>query len=260
MTHTVVGLFNDADDARDAVEELRDHGFSDSQVDCSMSRTSDTTTGARNTDDDDDNAITRFFKSLFGDEDDARRYSSASRNRSIVTVHATSEEEARRAAEILDDEGAIDVNENGGMNMYNNTSTDMSDTNRGMDRTEEHRIPIVQENLEVGKREVEKGGLHVRSRIVERPVEESVRLREERVWVDRQPVDREVRADGDTFRERDIELTERAEVPIVNKQSRVVEEVRVGKETNERQETVRDTVKNTEVDIDKTPGNRDSRY
>ena len=56
-------------------------------------------------------------------------------------------------------------------------------------------------------------------------------------------------ADVNNFQQGDIELTERAEVPVVNKQARVVEEVEVGKTVEEREETVSDTVRRTDVDV-----------
>jgi uncharacterized protein (TIGR02271 family) len=254
MSQTVIGLFDDAEDARDAVEKLADRGFDRSQIDCSPARTGDSSMNSSDSrdDDHDDNAITRFFKNLFGDDDDeATRYSSASRNRSIVTVHARSSEEAERAAEILDDEGAVSVDESGSSDSYRGRDN-FTATDRSSDRGEEQRIDVVEENLEVGKREVETGGVSVRSRIVERPVEENIRLRNERVWVERESVDRPASStDTDAFRERNIELTEKAEIPVVNKEARVVEEIRVGKETEERNETIHDTVKKTEVDVDK---------
>jgi uncharacterized protein (TIGR02271 family) len=117
-------------------------------------------------------------------------------------------------------------------------------------------IPIIQENLEVGKKEVETGGVNVRTRIVERPVEERVNLREEHVHVERRPVDRPVSdADIDNFKEGEVEITERAEVPVVDKEARVVEEVSLNKEVEEHDETIRGTVRNTEVDIEKLDPN-----
>ena len=55
--------------------------------------------------------IGNFFSSLFGGGDDADRHSRVGDRSSIVTVHAQSEDEAERAADILDDNGAVDVNE-----------------------------------------------------------------------------------------------------------------------------------------------------
>jgi uncharacterized protein (TIGR02271 family) len=112
-------------------------------------------------------------------------------------------------------------------------------------------VPIVEEQLQVGKREVEQGGARIRTHIEERPVEETVNLREEHVKVERRPVNRPV-GEGDmaAFKEGTIEVTQRTEQPVVSKQARVVEEVNIGKEVTERQETVRDTVRRTEVDVE----------
>ena len=49
-------------------------------------------------------------------------------------------------------------------------------------------------------------------------------------------------------------MRETAEVPVVSKEARVVEEVSLDKEITERQETIRDTVRNTEVDVEQIPG------
>ena len=76
-------------------------------------------------------------------------------------------------------------------------------------------------------------------------------LREEHVTVDRRPVDRALTdADAAAFREQDITVTETAEVPVVAKQAHVVEEVVVGKQATEHTETVRDTVRRTDVEVE----------
>jgi stress response protein YsnF len=272
MAQTVVGFFDNAADAQRAVEQLVSNGFDRSRIDVSSGTGSGTSTTSGHHDHDRENGITRFFKNLFGDNDeDADRYSRVGmRSNSIVTVHADSSDEAERAADLLDDYGAINVNERASQYETTGTSTDYDrstdtdyDRNRAYSDTDTRRSDIsdtsdrdqtinrIEENLEVGKRTVERGGVRVRSRIVEKPVEENIRLREERVNVERNPVDREAtRADLENFEERDIELTERAEVPVVNKEARVVEEIRVTKDVDEREETVRDTVRRTEVDVD----------
>ena len=116
-------------------------------------------------------------------------------------------------------------------------------------------IKVVQEQLRVGKREVARGAVRVRSYVVERPVEEEVRLHEERVQIERRPVNRPMdQADAAAFRDRTVEVQARAEEAVVGKEARVVEEIGVRKETNERVETVRDTVRHTEVEIENTGG------
>lgn len=322
MRQTVIGLFNKSADAQQAVQRLLSNGFTNDNVDISLSTsgaahagTTGSTTGSTNFDLDDDDrnehesGISRFFKNLFGDDDnDATRYSTASRGKSLVTVHAMSEEEAKRASDILDDAGAVDVDDDasdyntnsnynttgaapvgafnettgaattpglgadlttgttsgmttgstlgiGSTGITNTTDSDIT-SDRDLTSTSDRdltdkTIPIIEENLEVGKRTVQTGGVRVRSRIVERPVEEELRLRQERVYVQRNPVDRRASdADFTGFKEGEIEVTEHAEVPVVNKEARVVEEVSLGKDVDERTETVRDTVRKTEVDID----------
>ncbi len=308
MAQTVIGMFDNSTEAQQAVEKLVSSGISRDRIDVSdqssSSSTSSTdsysssgsTSTSRDRDDDhNDNAITRFFKNLFGDDDDdADRYSKvASRAKSIVTVHANSSDEAEDAADILDDNGAVDVNERAsdyGYGKSTGSSTgnmsgsgigstgvgagvaaltgsgdaDYTDTERTRstdtdytgtsDRTtndESRKIPVIKEDVEIGKQEVQSGGARIRSRIVERPVEESIRLRQERVNVERNPVDRPATdSDFSNFEEKDIEMVERSEVPVVNKQARVVEEVSLNKEVEETSETIRETARETEVDVD----------
>jgi len=308
MRQTVIGLFNKSSDAQQAVQRLLSNGFTNDNVDISLSTSSGTTagtssgtTGSTNFDLDNDrdeheSGISRFFKNLFGDDDDddVNKYSRASRGKSIVTVHAMSDDEASRASDILDDAGAVDVDENADDYSYGTTGaspvgafnettgtyvtpgfgadttigtttgtgdlditsdrgtayTSDSDITSDRDLTDK-KIPIIEENIEVGKRTVQTGGVRLRSRIVEKPVEEELRLRTERVYVERNPVDRPAsESDFNTFREGEMEVTEHAEVPVVNKEARVVEEVSLGKDVDERKETVRDTVRKTEVDVD----------
>ncbi|HEY0011387.1 MAG TPA: YsnF/AvaK domain-containing protein [Allosphingosinicella sp.] len=137
---------------------------------------------------------------------------------------------------------------------------------------EEQRIPIVEEELRVGKREVERGGARVRSYVRETPVQEQVTLREEHVEIERRPVQGQASttlgASGttgttgatgtgtttggaeDLLQERTIEMRETAEEAVVQKVANVREEVVVTKTAEERTETVQDTVRRTEVDIE----------
>jgi uncharacterized protein (TIGR02271 family) len=117
---------------------------------------------------------------------------------------------------------------------------------------DEVHIPVVEEQLAVGKREVERGGVRVRSYVTEQPVHEQIRLREERVNVERHPVDRPV---GDeAFREQAVEVRASAEEAVVQKTARVVEEVVVGKAVTQRQEQIGDTVRHTEVQVEQLGG------
>jgi stress response protein YsnF len=260
MLQTVIALFNNSSDAQNAAERLMNNGFSRDNIDISLNtvNTQAATMESGNYKDTNESGVGRFFRSLFRDDSyEADKYTKvAERGNSVVTVYATTAEEAQRVANILDSSGAIDVNERATEYGYTSgsgiTSKETMDTRSGNVPTS---IPVVEENVQIGKREVETGGVRLRSRIVETPVEENSRLREEYVRVERTPVDSPAtEADLQNFQEREIEITGHAEVPVVNKEARVVEEVNLNKEVEERDETVKETVRKTEVDVENLEG------
>ena len=116
---------------------------------------------------------------------------------------------------------------------------------------EEQVIPLAEEELQVGKRTVDRGTTTIRRYVVRRPVEESVTLRDETVTVERRrPVTAgEAGVPAGAFEERTVEVHQTAEEPVVNKTARVAEEVVVRKDTTERTETVRDDVRREEVEV-----------
>ena len=119
-------------------------------------------------------------------------------------------------------------------------------------------VPVVEEQLNVGKKEIDTGGgVRVNTRVEEKPVEANINLREENVRVERRPTDRPAtEADFAKAGSGTVEVTEHKEVPVINKEARVVEEVVIDKEARDRTETVRDTVRKTDVDVervDKSP-------
>jgi uncharacterized protein (TIGR02271 family) len=117
--------------------------------------------------------------------------------------------------------------------------------------TQEQVIPLAEEELHVGKRTVDRGTTSIRRYVVRKPVEESVTLRDETVSVERRrPVTPgEAGVPAGAFEERTIEVHQTAEVPVVNKTTRIAEEVIVRKDVTERTETVRDDVRREEVDV-----------
>lgn len=114
-------------------------------------------------------------------------------------------------------------------------------------------LPVVEEEIRIGKREVAGDGVRVTSRVEERPVHEKVSLREEHVHVERRPADRAVASEGEAFKERSIEVGARSEEPVVEKRARVVEEVIVGKDVRQRDVVVDDKVRRTDVDVTDLP-------
>jgi hypothetical protein len=184
MAQTVIGFFDDVSDAQRAVDQLQSRGVSRDRIDVSRGSSGAAAPGTENirtTDRDHNtvrvtsedrtvdkegrntNRITDFFNSLFqgGENDDANRYSRvAERAGAIVTVHAQSKEEAESAADILDDCGAVDVDERA--SQYGFSGTRSTERTAGRQSTSARG-----------------GGTRMRSRIIDRPVAEQFRLREE---------------------------------------------------------------------------------
>lgn len=193
--------------------------------------------------------IAGFFRSLFGpDEEETGHYEQAvQRGNAVVTVDAE-ESHINYAVEIMNRHGAVDIEK------------DVS-AKRGVQGKEQQSIPVVEEELQVGKRAIQRGGVRIYSQVIDRPVEEQVTLREERIHVERRPVDRPASADDTAnLRDQTIEVTEMAEEPVVSKRARVVEEVSIGKETTERTETIRDKVRRTDVKVEKVGTQQTGNY
>ncbi|HLV79216.1 MAG TPA: YsnF/AvaK domain-containing protein [Chthonomonadaceae bacterium] len=112
-------------------------------------------------------------------------------------------------------------------------------------------FPVVEEQLQIGKRQVDRGGVRVHTRIEEQPVQKDVNLRQEQVTVERRSVDRPAtEADFAAARQGNFEVKETSEEPVVQKQARVVEEVAVGKQVQEHTQRVEDTVRRTDVQVE----------
>lgn len=118
---------------------------------------------------------------------------------------------------------------------------------RGVSGMEEV-IPLGEEVLEVSKRTENRGTVRIHRYVVETPVEKQVTLQSERVVVERRrPTEDKVT--GEILTEVTVEVVETAEVPVINKRARLREEIVVRTEHTQHVETVRDTVRRDEVDI-----------
>src|SRR6476659_6788203 len=153
MQKTVIAIFNYSAEAQEAVNRLVNEGLTRDNIDVSYGNAGDTPGnkeyGTNDKQDNNESSISRFFKSLFGDDDEADVYTKvAGKNSSVVTVHTKSEEEAERAAEILDEAGAIDVDDEAIKHGYNSkvgTGKETMDSRSGNDSTS---IPVIEENVQ----------------------------------------------------------------------------------------------------------------
>ena len=232
--------------------------------------------------------VGRFFGDLFGsnDTEQAGHYSEAVRRGSaVLTVTVADDSRVEKARSALAAAGAVDIDKRteswkqdgytgfdpasapykseqilaersrnqGQMNLIEQPAAPgASDIARASQVADGTVIPVIREELDVSKREVDLGTVRVVSRTETRPVEEQVQLREERAEIERRAIDRPAtEADLKAFEGGSIEIHETAERAVVSKQARVVEEVVVGTEANVRTETISDQVRNTVVEVDK---------
>jgi len=241
MAKTVVGLFEDLQQAQLAVREIESAGYSDH-----LSFVQNGNSG-----------LNERLISAGIPQQDAQIYSSGiQQGGGLVILQGLSDTEASSAADILDRHNVVDISRR--MNNYDTSMTSRDTTRSGMTNLYqggEVKVPIIEEELHVGKREVQGGGVRVNTRIEEVPVNEQVTLREETVDIHRKPVNREVTsADVAGLQQGSFEVIEHDEQAVVSKQARVVEEVHIKKNVEERVENIQDTVRRTDVDVDQVGG------
>lgn len=189
-------------------------------------------------------------------EDDAHYYAESVRRGGALVLVRAEDARAQLAADIMQQHNAVDIDQRAaewrqaGWQGFDETATPYAGQEVGTSERETV-IPVVEEELQVGKHEVERGRARVYTHTVEEPVEEQVQLREEQVQVQRRPVDRPAtEQDLNAAKDTELEFRETAEEPVVNKEARVVEEVEVSKRAQEHTENIRDRVRRTEVDVD----------
>jgi len=296
MAKTVTCLYTSDAEASSVIRELEDAGISQGKI-CLFTQSGQDRfwDGASSFDDDasvtGEDRVARYLTSNGVPGDDAHAYAEGVRRGHALVAVRCDDDEVSRVVDILDNDDVLDLDErqedwrsegwtgSGAGDMHGasmTTSAGMLGGTEISDRDTTHNrsrdiadgrdevIPVAEEELHVGKREVSHGRVRIRSHVIERPVQEQVSLTEERVAVERRPVEGTMhgstrRDNGDLFRERTIEMEERAEEAVVSKQARVVEEVVVRKEADQRTETISDTVRKTEVEVDDERGSSTSK-
>ena len=244
MSKTVVGLFPHTEDVQSALRDLESMGIGRSSVQVMGS-----------------DARSQVGSALTGvgvPSEDTSLYAEAVRRGSTLVVAAADDNQADQAVKILDRYNTIDINQlgsryrEGGYTGFDSDQPAYAEPDAAAERdlNQGMTIPIIEEQLEVGKREVQRGGARIHSFVTERPIEEQVTLREETVSVNRRPVDRAVTDADAAFKEQNFEVTETSEEAVVSKTAHVVEEVVVGKTATNRTETVHDTVRRTDVKVE----------
>jgi uncharacterized protein (TIGR02271 family) len=114
-----------------------------------------------------------------------------------------------------------------------------------------------EEELEVGKREVDAGQVRLRKWVETEPVELDVELKRETAHVTRERVDQPV-SDAE-IGEEEVEVALKGEKAVAQKRTVAKERIGVDKDVETERDTVRDEVRKERVEIDDDTGGRKRR-
>jgi uncharacterized protein (TIGR02271 family) len=253
---TIVAVYDTASQADAAIRDLQDSGIPPTSISRHAAGTSTGTAPQPPREQ-------GFWSALFGGEPeyDTNVYEQTMAAGSHVVTVRVDASRAATATTILERHDPIDIDERAAAYGIGRTgvgqtgampqgSAGATGTVRAGESGEE-KLQLAEEQLNVGKRLVNRGTTRIRRYVVETPVEENVSLHSERVTVERRPASGETRVDSPEFTDRTIEVSETEEEAVVGKTARVREEVVVRKDVSDRVETVRDTVRREDVEITK---------
>ena len=217
MATTVIGIFENSKILHQVMNELTKAGFKDQNIEILEG---------------DARKIEATVTERGFEEDDARGYAEAVKGGKKLLAAFVPEAKAEQVVAIMDRYESANGEERG---------------------SREESVPVVEEELSISKRQVGRGGVRVSTRVSEKPVEKTMRLREEEIEVERTKADRALSPEeaDRAFEERTVEITATGEEVEVEKEARVVGEVALSKRTEEREQKVKDTVRRSEVEVEK---------
>lgn len=262
MSRTITALFDQRSDAEAAKERLKQSNVDTGHIsihDKTSAGYSDSAYSSHK-----DVGLWASVKNAFLPDEDRHTYEEGVRRGGFLLTADVDDDKIDAAVRVLEESNTVDIEDRSrawrssgwdyapaaataGYGLTGGT-TAATDAARGSD---DDVIPVVEEQLVVGKREVDRGSVRVRSYVTETPVHEQVRLRDEKINVERRPVDRPLTDGDDAFRERTIDMTATGEEAVIGKTARVVEEVLISKTAGERVEQIDDTVRRTDVKVER---------
>jgi uncharacterized protein (TIGR02271 family) len=206
-----------------------------------------------------------FWAKLFGGDPDhdTAVYDHSIENGAVVVSIKTPEQHVGKISEILERHHPVDLDDRASAYTTTQTATMQAPASAGGTSAAKPNaavsdasdtIQLAAETLAVGKRAVNRGTTRVHRYVVETPVAQQVTLRDETVSVERRPVAEARPVGAADFTDRVVEFTESDEEAVVSKTARVREEVVIRKDVTERIETVHDTVRREEIEVERTPG------
>jgi stress response protein YsnF len=290
MSTTLIGLFDSADEANQVRQELVQSGIPAGQIQVHSSSGGTATTATTETGPHHEKNWWHSLKEAFTGEDEyetddgttigADHYAEGIRRGGTTVRVEAPDNQVDAAVTIMQRHNVVDIDRRAaawresGWKGYDANARAFSNEEIAAERArystaktgssqqaaatgqQKMAVPVVEEKLNVGKRRVSGGGVRIIRRTTEKPVQANVNLREEQVSVERHRVDRPLTPEeaSRAMKDQTVEVNATREQAVVSKEAKVVEEVVVNKTAQDRQETVRDTVKRADVDVERTPG------
>ena len=227
---TVIALFDDRDEAMRAYAALQEEGFAQADLDI-----------LTNDDKDDEPKLALMRENIPAPDVDV--YLQGVKDGGTIITANVADSAVERAAGVMSSFNMVNIRERAAT--LQGVYAQLSDPAQN-----ENVLEVIEENLEVGKEEVERGRMRIYTVVTEREVEQDVKLRDETLKVTRRPVNREVSINPDLFKQKSFEMVEVDEIAKVRKTARVVEEVSLGKEVVEKIETIKETLRRQDVEIE----------
>lgn len=260
---TIIAAFRDQTAADQAIEFLHSRGLDDIELMNSA--------GERG-------SFDHLRDDLHVPDDRARLYADVIDHGSpVIAAHTDLDAQAEEIAMQLDRMGSLDLEQQtfaGDRAVSYETAAEELESGGTTTSASESELQgrtggeaeVIEERVVVGKREVPRGGVRVHTYVAERPVHEQVELAEERISVEREPVNEPISpsAVDAALSEEEFEVTARGEEAVVGKEARIVERVHVAKTTEKRTEDVEATERRQDVEVEQIGegekrGDRDPR-
>ncbi len=127
---------------------------------------------------------------------------------------------------------------------------------RAVSETNRESLKLAEEQVDIGKRQINDGSVRLRRFTVEDEVAEDVSLFDQHAEVFRTAVDEPAYLNDIDWSDKTVSVEESHEIPTIEKTARVKEEVGLRSEETARVETVKDTVRRQEVEVEHSNENR----
>jgi len=232
---TVIGLFNDQNEAKRAYTALVEEGYARADLDILTN------------DDKDDEPKLAHMREWVPKPDVDIYLEGVTQGGTIITANVA-DSAVSRAAGIMSGYHMVNIKERATELQKDRRDLKLSDAAKN-----DNVLEVIEEELQVGKESVERGRMRIYNVMSEKEVKHDVRLKDETIRVQRRPVNRNVAINPDLFRERSFEMVEMDEIAKVSKTARVVEEVSLGKEVAEKVQTIKETLRRQDVQIEEIP-------